>query len=133
MVNPKTPATGSPDDWDPLDPVNDKERRQYGRSLRDEPGLEPPNWRRPSRAFDLDTSGLSLVEDPKPENPQPAAAGSAPKKGYDPYESGGGPGRVTWNTTESKLGKPARTDLRKLSEHIKQMRTLKDRKDSDQD
>ena len=48
-------------------------------------------------------------------------------RGYDPYSSGG-PGNSTWNTAKPKLNRPVRTDLRKLSEHIKQVRALKDRK-----
>ena len=101
-----------------MDPVASAERRRVGRIVRDDRGQAVVEWVKAPK--DWARSNLSLADE------SATAAPSTPLKGYDPYESSSG-GTGTFNTRPSQLTRPARTDLRRLSEHIKQMRALKDR------
>jgi len=122
MSKPKSPSPAAANAWDPMDPVSDAERRRFGRIDRDERGQAVVTWVKPPR--DWERRDLSLVED----DASATASRPAVTKGYDPYESTG-TSSVTWNTEPTRLTRPARTDLRRLSEHIKQMRALKERQD----
>lgn len=121
MSKPKPPstATATATAWDPMDPVSDAERRRFGRIDRDERGQATVTWVKPPR--DWERRDLALVED----DASATASRPAVTKGYDPYESTAT--GLSWNTVPTRLTRPARTDLRRLSEHIKQMRALKDR------
>ena len=105
---------------------NGAEQRRYGRVVRDDRDQAIVEWVAPPKGWEK--TQLSLAED-KPVT----ASGTIKGKGFDPYESGGGNGGVTWSTAPDRLKRPARTDLRKLSEHIKQMRTLQAESNKDEE
>lgn len=108
---------------DPMNPLDDRKRREFGRSQPETPHLESPNWPQLRVPHNPDISTVAIADDPRPGRPWT----NRPALGYDPYESQGGLGGVTWNTTASKLHRPHHTDLRGLSQHIQTMRALKKR------
>ncbi len=118
----KQKPSSSPPCLDPPDSLADAERRRYGRITRDERGHAVVDWVKPPK--DWTRTKLSLVEEPPA-----AAAMPQPSRGYDPYESSHTGNAGSWSSRPSQLKRPARKDLRKLSEHIKQMRALKERED----
>ena len=125
MSSLKTPSP-APDDVSNAMASGDRtERRSYGRVTRDDRDQAVVEWVKPPK--DWDRPVFSLTKD------EPVTASGALKtKGFDPYETSGGNGGVTWNTAPDRLKHPARTDLRKLSEHIKQMRALQSASDTNE-
>jgi len=104
---------------DPLGPASTAERRRLAKIVHDDRGNASVEWRDARGAIERTT--LSIEDD------------SAIRKsggGFNPYERAGGkdPTRLTPPSAPS-----ARRDLRKLSEWIKQMRELEERKRSGQD
>ena len=91
------------------------ERRRLSRVRHDDRGNAYVEWldapaelvHRPKLEIERDPSGLQM---------------DSQRSAYDPYANGAGAARKTGNTT--------RTDLRKLSEWIKMMRELEERKRS---
>jgi hypothetical protein len=92
------------------------DRRRIARIQHDDRGTATVEW--VNAPGDLERTALSL-EDARP--------GSSPEKGYNPYEREPGARRSLGKPTP-RTGQTSRTDLRKLSEWIKQMRELEARK-----
>jgi len=105
----------SPPRDDPTGATSILERRRIAKVVHDDRGNAQVEWV-PAPA-DLDRVQLSLEDD---------AAAKRPESGYDPYQK----------VAKARLGgaepavreRPAKRDLRKLSEWIKQMRELEARK-----
>jgi hypothetical protein len=112
-------------DTEPADDAGTQDRRRLGRVVHDERGnaiLEweeaPPDYERP--VLEIETSGIRrgihhpLGSDPLPLDPQ----------GCDPYSSS----KPLERKRSQSTGNTSRTDLRKLSEWIKLMREMEQRK-----
>jgi hypothetical protein len=104
----------------------------------DEPAAEAdtPQRRRIGRIVrdDRDSATVEWVEAPANHHRVPLSiektlppGGIKPASGYDPYET------VTPQRADKTDKRPAKRDLRKLSEWIKQMRELEDRKKRGED
>jgi hypothetical protein len=90
------------------------ERRRVGKVVHDERGNARVEW--VEAPADVERPALSL------EETQP---GCKPEQGYNPYEKGARPLK---KAPEEPPPRPAKRDLRKLSEWIKQMRELEERR-----
>ena len=88
------------------------ERRRIGRVVHDERGNASVSWR--DAPEDYERPVLELLTDPK--------LTVKSEETFNPYARGG----IRRETPRSSGG-TARTDLRKLSEHIKMMRALQER------
>jgi hypothetical protein len=96
------------------------ERRRIGKVVHDERGNATLEWVEAPPA-DSERPALSL------EETQPAYR---PEQGYNPYEKNA---RASKKAPDEPPARPAKRDLRKLSEWIKQMRELEERRRSDDD
>lgn len=94
-------------------PLPEAERRRIGFVVHDERGNASVTWR--DAPADHERPVLELLADPK------LAVKS--EETFDPYARGG-----IRRETQRASGGTTRTDLRKLSEHIKLMRALDERK-----
>ncbi len=109
---------------DPADPTNSAstaERRRIGKIVRDDRDSASVEWI--DAPPDYDRVPLSI------EGTLPRGARRAPS-GFNPYDT------VSPNRALDSAKRPAKRDLRKLSEWIKQMRELEERKkrgDTDED
>jgi hypothetical protein len=90
------------------------ERRRIGKVVHDERGNARLEWA--EAPADTERPALSL------EETQPAYK---PEQGYNPYEKGA---RGQKKVQDEPPPRPAKRDLRKLSEWIKQMRELEERR-----
>jgi hypothetical protein len=90
------------------------ERRRLGKVVHDERGNARVEWVDAPEGTERPT--LSL------EETQPAFK---PERGYNPYEKNA---RALQGPREDPSARPAKRDLRKLSEWIKQMRELEERR-----
>lgn len=90
------------------------ERRRVGKVVHDERGNARVEW--VDAPADAERPALSL------EETQPHYK---PEQGYDPYEKAA---RGRGKAPEEPPPRPAKRDLKKLSEWIKQMRELEDRR-----
>ena len=104
----------------PLTPADTSERRRIGKIVRD----------------DRDTATVEWVDAPQDYVRVPLSiestlppGGIRPATGYDPYETIS-PGKAK---AAIKDERPAKRDLRKLSQWIKQMRELEERKKRGED
>jgi hypothetical protein len=102
---------------DPSDTLSSSERRRLGRIVHDERGNARVEW--VTAPTDTKRVALSL------EETQPIAK---PDAGYDPYRKGPRPLR-----RNDPSARPAKRDLRRLSEWIKQMRSLDARRQQGDD
>jgi hypothetical protein len=95
----------------PQDEGPEAQRRRIGRVVHDDRGNASVNWRDAPRGYErpvlevLGEPGLAIKSDDS----------------YDPYAS-------SRPAARKAAGNGPRTDLRKLSEHIKKMRELEERK-----
>jgi hypothetical protein len=100
------------------DAVPERERRRIGTVVHDERGNASVHWREAPVDKDMERPPLEVLDNPgltlKPEDI------------YDPYARG--KPRSGMRHGARPTGPGARTDLRKLSEHIKLMRELEERK-----
>jgi len=106
----------------PPESVPDTERRRIGEVVHDDRGNASVRW--------LDAP--SDYQRPVLEVAPDSAAARKPEESFDPYARGATPGTAgstpgTATSTRS-TGNTTRTDLRKLSEWIKMMRELEERK-----
>lgn len=106
----------------PPESVPDTERRRIGEVVHDDRGNASVRW--------LDAP--SDYQRPVLEVAPDSAAARKPEESFDPYARGATPGTAgstpgTATSTRS-TGNTTRTDLRKLSEWIKMMRELEQRK-----
>jgi hypothetical protein len=99
----------------PPDALPDAERRRIGTVVHDDRGNASVRWE--DAPADYQRPVLELALD--------SAAAPKPEEGFNPYAPG-----ATGSTAAStrSTGTTTRTDLRKLSEWIKMMRELEDRK-----
>ena len=88
------------------------ERRRIGRVVHDERGNASVSWR--DAPEDYERPVLEVLADPK--------LAVKAEETFDPYARGG-----IRREMPRASGSTARTDLRKLSEHIKMMRALQER------
>ena len=106
----------------PPDALPDAERRRVGTVVHDDRGNASVRW--------LDAP--SDYQRPVLEVAPDSAAARKPEESFDPYARGATPGTAgsTPGTAAStrSTGNTTRTDLRKLSEWIKMMRELEERK-----
>jgi hypothetical protein len=119
-VVPVTQSVNEPNKTEPVPPEPpDSERRRIGKVVHDDRGNASVKWS--DAPADYQRPVLELVED---------AAGQ-PENAFNPYGLGA-PGSTTGphRTPASKrsTGNTTRTDLRKLSDWIKVMRELEERK-----
>ena len=108
---PEAPATEA-------DPT---QRRRIGRVVRDDRDSAKVEWVDAPEGYDRVPLSIESTLPP---------GGIKPASGYDPYET------ITPQRAASKPAadkRPAKRDLRKLSEWIKQMRDLEDRKKRGED
>jgi hypothetical protein len=106
---------------DPTTAVSNTERRRFGKIVRDDRDTATVEW--VDAPPDYDRVPLS-IEGTLPPGPKRAQGG------YNPYET------ITPGRALDPDKRPAKRDLRKLSEWIKQMRELEERKkraDTDED
>lgn len=96
--------------------AQDAERRRIGKVIHDDRGNASVKW--DDAPADYERTKLELVSDfgPTPRSEQ----------GCNPYAQRGT--GVTLRSTPERTARTTRTDLRKLSEHIKLMRELEARK-----
>ena len=99
----------------PPESVPDSERRRIGKVVHDDRGNATVRWL--DAPSDYQRPVLELARD--------SAPGRKPEESFNPY--GHGATRSTTSSTPSSAAS-ARTDLRKLSEWIKMMRELEERK-----
>jgi hypothetical protein len=107
---------------DPATAVNNTERRRFGKIVRDDRDAATVEW--VDAPPDFDRVPLSI------EGTLPPPGAKRPQGGYNPYET------IAPNRALDPDKRPAKRDLRKLSEWIKQMRELEQRKqrgDTDED
>jgi hypothetical protein len=98
----------------PSAPGADARRRRIGEVVHDDRGNASVKWR--DAPSDYERPVLEILDE--------CSHLSRPQGGFDPYaRPSGRPG-----ASAAVPSKPARTDLRKLSEHIKLMRALEARK-----
>ena len=99
----------------PPDALPDAERRRIGTVVHDDRGNASVRW--DDAPADYQRPVLELAGD--------SAAAPKPEEGFNPYAPG-----ATGSTATSarSTGSTTRTDLRKLSEWIKMMRELEERK-----
>jgi hypothetical protein len=93
----------------PSEPAPESERRRIGKVVHDDRGNAVVEWE--NAPSDYERPVLEIVED--------ARSGRADENTFNPY------GR---KVPRESTGQTTRTDLRKLSEWIKQMRELEERK-----
>jgi hypothetical protein len=93
--------------------VPEAERRRIGRIVHDERGNASVRWR--DAPADHERPVLEILSD--------KSLTVKTEESYDPYARGGVPREL-----KSSPARAARTDLRKLSEHIKRMRELEERR-----
>jgi hypothetical protein len=102
----------------PSDAQSDSERRRVGKVEHDERGNAFVSWR--DAPSDEERRVLEIL------GPGKAPLAIKTDESYDPYARGQG-------AAAKKRPKASRTDLRKLSEHIKKMRELEERRKADED
>lgn len=95
-------------------PTPEAERRRIGLIVHDDRGNASVKWR--DAPADHERPVLEILGDPK-------LTLKVEEEAYDPYARGRAP-----RATSRPSGPTARTDLRRLSEHIKLMRALEERK-----
>ncbi|HSY06357.1 MAG TPA: hypothetical protein VK803_10465 [Steroidobacteraceae bacterium] len=93
--------------------VPEAERRRIGTIVHDERGNASVHWR--DAPGDIERPVLEVLGDP--------GLTLKPEEAFDPYARGAGRG-----VARKSSGNTTRTDLRKLSEWIKMMRELEERK-----
>jgi hypothetical protein len=106
---------------DPTSAVNNTERRRFGKIVRDDRDTAIVEWVDAPPDYDRPTLSIEGTLPPGPKRAQ---------GGYNPYET------IAPNRALDPDKRPAKRDLRKLSEWIKQMRELEERKkrgDADED
>jgi hypothetical protein len=96
----------------PPEPDRDAERRRIGRVVHDDRGNASVDWR--DAPADFERPVLEVLGDP--------GLSIKSEKTYDPYAHGRGA------HDDANRGNGTRTDLRKLSDWIKMMRELEERK-----
>jgi hypothetical protein len=106
----------------PPESVPDTERRRIGEVVHDDRGNASVRWL--DAPSDYQRPVLELARD--------SASARKPEESFDPYGRGATPGTASSTpgtaTSKGSTGNTTRTDLRKLSEWIKLMRELEERK-----
>jgi hypothetical protein len=100
------------------DAAPERERRRIGTVVHDERGNASVHWRDAPLDRDMERPPLEVLDNP--------ALTLKPEDLYDPYSRGKPRSGAGLGARPSGPG--GRTDLRKLSEHIKLMRELEERK-----
>lgn len=100
----------------------DAERRRIGKVVHDDRGNASVRW--DDAPADYERTKLELVSE---SGPTPRS-----EQGCNPYAQRG-LGTTLHSAPSPSSARTTRTDLRRLSEHIKQMRELEARKREDQD
>jgi hypothetical protein len=103
----------------PAEPVPDCERRRIGEVVHDDRGNASVRWS--DAPADYQRPVLELAED----------AAAQPEEGFNPYglgATGSVTGRQRTRAATRGTGTTTRTDLRKLSDWIKMMREIEERK-----
>jgi hypothetical protein len=100
----------------PLSSAQDAERRRIGKVIHDDRGNASVKW--DDAPADYERTKLEVLSD---SGPTPRS-----EQGCNPYAQRGA--GVTVRTKPEPTARTTRTDLRKLSEHIKLMRDLEARK-----